>query len=132
MIDYFENFNHEGIKMFGLLPRKEVANVLRQSSIFVYPVIWEEPFGLAPLEAMAVGIPTVVSNTESGYSEIINESNGYYFNSNDEKDLERVLRKLLLNSNGVQDVCDNAVSTVKNKLSWKKCIRNTLNCFTLP
>lgn len=132
VIDYFENFNHEGIKMFGLLPRKEVANVLRQSSIFVYPVIWEEPFGLAPLEAMAVGIPTVVSNTESGYSEIINESNGYYFNSNDEKDLERVLRKLLLNSNGVQDVCDNAVSTVKNKLSWKKCIRNTLNCFTLP
>ncbi len=129
-IDYLENFNHEGIKMFGLLPRKEVAKILRQSSIFVYPVIWEEPFGLAPFEAMAVGIPTVVSNTESGYKEIINVSNGYYFNSNDEKDLERVLRNILSSKNSNEDICKNGINTIQNKLSWEKCIKNTLECFT--
>jgi len=129
-VDYFESFNHKGINMLGLLPRKEVAKILRESSIFVYPVIWEEPFGLAPLEAMAVGLPTVVSNTQSGYTEIINESNGYYFNSGDEKDLEKVLRNLLSSSNNQEDVCKNAINTVQDKLSWEKCIKNTMSCFT--
>lgn len=128
--DYFENFNHKGIKIFGLLPRRKVAKILKQSSIFVYPVIWEEPFGLAPIEAMAVGIPTVVSKTNSGYREIINESNGYYFNSNDDKDLEKVLRNLLSFSKNQEEICTNAINTVQNKLSWKKCIKNTLECFS--
>ncbi|KKP55009.1 MAG: Glycosyltransferase [candidate division WS6 bacterium GW2011_GWB1_33_6] len=130
--DYFDIFKKEGIKMLGLLPRKDVANILRQSSIFVYPVIWEEPFGLAPVEAMAVGIPTVVSNTKSGYTEIINDSNGYYFNSNDEKDLERVLKGLLSSSNGQKDICNKAVETIQKRLSWKDCIKNSIDCFTQP
>lgn len=129
--DYFENFDYEGITMLGLLPRNQVAKILRQSSIFVYPVIWEEPFGLAPIEAMAVGIPTVVSNTKSGYTEIINESNGYYFKSNDEEDLEKVLRNILLSEDNSEDICENAINKVQDKLSWEKCIENTMKCFTL-
>ncbi len=129
--DYFDNFKHNGIKMFGLLTRKDVANILRESSIFVYPVIWEEPFGLAPIEAMAVGLPTVVSNTKAGYTEIINESNGYYFKNNDEKDLERVLRYLLSPGNNSEEVCKNAINTVQERLSWEKCIENTIKTFSI-
>lgn len=110
--------------------KKEVAKILRQSSIFVYPVIWEEPFGLAPVEAMAVGIPTVVSKGRSGYMEIINEKNGYFFRNNDSVDLERVLRNILLNIDGSKDISMNAIKTVQNKLSWKKCIEKTIECFS--
>lgn len=127
--DYFENFNQEGIKMFGLLPRRDVASILGESSIFVYPVVWEEPFGLAPIEAMAAGIPTVVSNGKSGYTEIINESNGYYFKNNDSRDLERVLRDILLNMVDSKKVTKNAIETVQNKLSWEQCVEKTVECF---
>lgn len=129
-IDYLKNFNHKGIKMFGLLPRKDVAKILRKGSIFVYPVIWEEPFGLAPIEAMAVGIPTVVSDTKSGYTEIITKENGFYFDSNNEKDLERLLRDILLQKYDSEQIVSNAVKTVKKKLSWEECIRETMSCFT--
>ncbi len=126
---YVDALKEEGVKSFGLLTRKEVAKILGKSSIFVYPVIWEEPFGLAPVEAMAAGLPTVVSDGNSGYSEIINQNNGYYFKSGDEKDLERVLRNLLSSSKGQKKVCENAVDTIKKRLSWKECIKNTINVF---
>lgn len=127
--DYFENFNYQGMKLFGVLPRKIVAKILRESSIFVYPVIWEEPFGLAPVEAIFVGIPTVISNTKSGYKEVINENNAYYFESNNEKDLEKILRKLL-NSNQDQGIIYNkGIETLRRKMSWENCIKNTITCF---
>jgi glycosyltransferase involved in cell wall biosynthesis len=128
--NYVDILNTEGVRSFGLLTRKEVAKILERSSIFVYPVIWEEPFGLAPMEAMAAGLPTVVSDGNSGYLEVINQKNGYYFKSGDKKDLERVLRNLLSSSKGQKEVCDNAINTVKRRLSWKECIKNTIDVFS--
>jgi len=127
--NYMDSFNEDGIKIFGLLSRKEVSELLREASIFVYPVIWEEPFGLAPIEAMAVGVPTVVSDNKSGYSEIINDTNGCYFKSEKQEDLEKVLRILLSSAGLRKEIGSNARDTVKTKLSWGNCIENTIECF---
>lgn len=126
---YFNIFDHKKIKVLGLLPRAKVAKMLEKASVFVYPVIWEEPFGLAPVEAMSVGIPVVVSDGESGYTEIITKENGFYFKRNDEVDLERILREILTNPGVSKSKVNNAINTVKEKLSWEECIHNTIDCF---
>lgn len=62
------------ITFFGL--RNDIPDVLRQTDIFVHPVLWEEAFGLTVAEAMASGcaiiasrigaIPELIESGESG------------------------------------------------------------------
>jgi len=56
----------------GFLNRKQVDRALRAADIFVMPSV-SEPFGIAPLEAMAYGVTTIISK-QSGVSEVVNNA----------------------------------------------------------
>jgi glycosyltransferase involved in cell wall biosynthesis len=53
----------------GFLNRKKVERVLKVSDIYMLPSV-SEPFGIAPLEAMAYGITSIISK-QSGVSEVV-------------------------------------------------------------
>jgi glycosyltransferase involved in cell wall biosynthesis len=53
--------DHPGLRVEGSYPRVQIAQALAQSDVFVFPSHYES-FGLAPLEAQAVGIPVVASD----------------------------------------------------------------------
>lgn len=53
----------------GFLNRKQVERVLQVSDIYMLPSV-SEPFGIAPLEAMAYGITSIISK-QSGVSEVV-------------------------------------------------------------
>lgn len=126
---YIKSLKHPKIKFLGLLPRHEIPTVIKKASIFVHPVIMEEPLGLAPLEAMAGGLPVVVSDVKSGYQEIISKRDGYYFKNNDYKDLKKALDSLLSNKQLRQKLIHNGRATIKQKLSWDKCIHHTIRLY---
>lgn len=46
---------------FETVPRDEVAAVYAGADALLFPVLWEEPFGLVPLEAMASGTPVIAT-----------------------------------------------------------------------
>jgi glycosyltransferase involved in cell wall biosynthesis len=46
---------------FGEVPRDAVPAELAAADAVIFPVTWEEPWGLVPLEAMSVGTPVVAS-----------------------------------------------------------------------
>jgi len=54
------------VRFLDAVPREELPEVYRANDVLVFPTIWEEPFGLVPLEAMAAGC--VVVGTGSGGS----------------------------------------------------------------
>ncbi|HOD18393.1 MAG TPA: glycosyltransferase [Candidatus Cloacimonadota bacterium] len=56
----------------GFLNRKQVDRALRAADIFVMPSV-SEPFGIAPLEAMAYGVTTIISK-QSGVAEVVNNA----------------------------------------------------------
>lgn len=57
------------VKFLGLV--SDIENVYAASDIFILPTI-SEPAGMAPVEAMAAGLPVIVSNAEyAGCSELI-------------------------------------------------------------
>jgi glycosyltransferase involved in cell wall biosynthesis len=43
----------------GYLPEKEYFKFLKKALAFVFPLRWEEPFGLTVVEAMAAGTPVI-------------------------------------------------------------------------
>ncbi|MGQ8337706.1 glycosyltransferase [Sunxiuqinia sp. A32] len=53
----------------GFLKGDEVCKLLKQSDIYIMPSV-SEPFGISPLEAMQLNIPTIISK-QSGVSELV-------------------------------------------------------------
>jgi glycosyltransferase involved in cell wall biosynthesis len=75
----------------------DVTTVLPQADIFVLPSRMEG-FGLAALEAMASGIPTIVPSLPGPASLVDNDRSGLIFRAGDSEDLTRVLRRLASNA----------------------------------
>ena len=53
----------EGRVRLSAEPRERLGAVVADHDAVLFPVRWEEPWGLVPLEAMAVGRPVVASGT---------------------------------------------------------------------
>lgn len=43
----------------GIMPREELFEYMGKAKAFLFPLKWEEPFGLVAIEAMAAGTPTI-------------------------------------------------------------------------
>lgn len=47
------------IKYAGVLPYQKMPSFYKQAKAFLFPIKWEEPFGLVMIEAMATGTPVI-------------------------------------------------------------------------
>ena len=78
----------------GQLPAHEVRAAYDNADVVVFPVIWEEPWGLVPLEAMARGRP-VVATGRGGSGEYLRDGeNAVLFEAGDARALARAVRRL--------------------------------------
>lgn len=78
----------------GFLYDEDLRRVLGHADLFVFPST-REGFGMPPLEAMAMGVPTVVSDVEPMRS--VAGDAAIRFSPNDEYALTEILRRVLLN-----------------------------------
>jgi glycogen(starch) synthase len=62
----------ERVSMLGHLSPEAVADLYRDADALVFPVRWDEPWGLVPIEAMACGCP-VIATGRGGSSEYLRE-----------------------------------------------------------
>jgi glycosyltransferase involved in cell wall biosynthesis len=67
--------NHPNISFAGILDQLSVANYLRNADVFVFPS-YLDSWGMAVIEAMACGLPVIVSE-EVGASECIDDKTGF-------------------------------------------------------
>ena len=69
---------------FSSHPREELARVYAEADAVVFPVQWEEPFGLVPLEAMSVGRPVVATGTGGSGEYLRDGENSLLFEPRDD------------------------------------------------
>ncbi len=73
----------------------EVAGVYAAADALVFPVTWEEPWGLVPLEAMAVGRPVLASRAGGGPAEYLTDGvNCLQFAPGDADGLAALVRRV--------------------------------------
>ncbi|MFH1653223.1 MAG: glycosyltransferase [Pseudomonadota bacterium] len=108
----------------GFLNREQVESILTATDIFVLPSV-SEPFGIAPLEAMAYGAVAIVSK-QSGVSEVI--KNAYKVDFWDVEKMTDVLVNLLEHP---EERLSMAAAGQKEVLSiiWKEPANKTLKVY---
>jgi glycosyltransferase involved in cell wall biosynthesis len=82
------------ITFAGARPREQLIEVYRDADALVFPVQWSEPWGLVPLEAMALGRPVVASGRGGSAEYLVEGRNSLLFKAGDAGALAAALRTL--------------------------------------
>jgi glycosyltransferase involved in cell wall biosynthesis len=81
----------------GMIPRSELVNLYFDADIFAFPPVWNEGFGIPPVEAMAAGTPVVASRSGGIVETVKDRETGLLVAKNDAPALARALLELLEN-----------------------------------
>jgi glycosyltransferase involved in cell wall biosynthesis len=82
------------VELLGGVGRERLLELYAGADAFVFPVVWEEPWGLVPLEAMGRGLP-VVATGRGGSGEYLRDGdNCLVFAAGDPEALAAALARL--------------------------------------
>ena len=112
---YIQKYKLEDyVKLLGF--RKDILRILSAMDIFVMPSI-DEGLPIAMLEAMAVGVPVIVSAVGEIPRVIINGENGILIEPKNSDELANKINFLIENEKNQRDITDNGLKIVKTKYS---------------
>jgi glycosyltransferase involved in cell wall biosynthesis len=83
------------VSFLGMIPRSELVDRYYAADIFAFAPIWNEGFGLPPVEAMAAGLPVVTSRSGTVMETVVDGKTGYLVEKNNAAELADALLVLL-------------------------------------
>ncbi|MCK5862146.1 MAG: glycosyltransferase family 4 protein, partial [Candidatus Hydrogenedentes bacterium] len=83
------------LKAVGKIAHEDIPRAYQRADICVVPSVWDEPFGLVALEAMASGLPVCASRVGGLQDIVIHEETGLLFERGSAVSLATVLGKML-------------------------------------
>jgi glycogen synthase len=120
LVDSFALWEH--VEFTSLLPRRDLSGVYRNHDIFIFPSVWEEPFSIAVLEAMASGLAVVGTHT-GGSPEVMNdEVNSLVFPKGDAQSCATRVLRLLGDANLCESLRRAGRRTVEEKFPLGRAI----------
>jgi len=115
----------ENVMLTGFVDNARKAEILRATDVFVFPSLMEG-FGMAPVEAMALGVPAVVSD-RGALPEIVEDGRtGYLADPADPADFaDKTIR--LIEDPALRDrMGSEAARRVREKFDWTDAAKKTL------
>ena len=104
-------------ELIGYRAGNELASLLRQADIFCCPSIWNDPFPMSLLEAMASGLPVVASNI-GGIPEQLAFGGGILVPPNDKEALATTFQRLLEDSSYRERLGNEALRASREHFLW--------------
>ena len=77
------------VEFLPLMGKKELAKYLAGAKGYIFPSL--EPFGIAPVEALAVGCPVLAFSEGGSQDYIVNKKNGLFFKEQTAKSLAEAI-----------------------------------------
>ena len=113
---------HSGeLRLLGYVPREDLTMLTAGALTLVYPSIYEG-FGLPPLEALACGVPPIVSNVSS-LPEVVTQG-GIKIDPQDSVALANAMQQLVDDSAFRQLLSQEAYERAQ-QLTWQQCANKT-------
>ncbi len=117
------------IFFLNIIPNNKLSVYYQNASIFIYPSIWDEPFGNPPIEAMATGTP-VIATESGGIAETVSDGvTGFLINKEDSRGLAQKIDFLLSNQDLIDEYGRNGRLRVEEKFTWNKIAGNFLTLY---
>jgi glycosyltransferase involved in cell wall biosynthesis len=102
---------------------KELADLFRSADIFCLPSIWQDPFPLAPLEAMACKLP-VVATRSGGIPEAFAEGGGILVARGSTEELVNALSELVQQPALRRQLGEEGSLSFRRNFTWQAVRRN--------
>jgi len=113
----------------GSVPREQLINFYRNADIFVFPPVWNEPFGIPVIDANAVGVP-VVSTLSGGIIETVkNGETGLLVERGNASALAEAILRILSDEDLRKSMVTAARKRVVELFSWEKIVEDLLNYY---
>lgn len=125
-LDYFKKLSQD----MGLSDRVEflgwqnnLKNFILDSAVFAMPSMWQEPFGLAGCEAMALGVPVVAFDV-GGISEWFGENCGILVEEKNTDAFAKALEKILTDQTLRTKLGENAKKNINSNFTKENFLEN--------
>jgi glycosyltransferase involved in cell wall biosynthesis len=114
----------------GFIPRAELVNLYYDSDVFAFAPIWNEGFGIPPIEAMAAGVPVVATRSGAIPEIVRDQQTGFLVNKNDPQALAHNILRLLNDDNLRAGMGRAARSWVLGNFIWDKVAEKMYRCYS--
>jgi len=121
-----ESKKRKDIVFTGFVKEKDKPYLYNSAQVFVYPSFFEG-FGFPPLEAMACGIPTIVS-ANSSLPEVVGQA-ALMVNPKNIDELAWAMEQALTDNQLRERLIKKGLEQAQ-KFSWQKCAQETLEVLT--
>lgn len=112
----------------GFISDDDRDRLYRVAHVAVFPSLYE-PFGIVALEAMAAGVPVVVSNT-GGLAEVVNAyETGMTHEPGNPGSLARAVRYTLRHPDQARTRAENALEKLHRQFSWRYVGQETVRAY---
>ncbi|MBB1531919.1 glycosyltransferase [Candidatus Saccharibacteria bacterium] len=105
--------NPKLITLHSVMPQSELKEYLKNAKAFIFPS--EEPFGIAPVEALAAGCPVIGFNQGGAKDYILDGKNGLFFEQQSVDSLAKSIKKF----NQIYSESENRTEKNKEKSTAK-------------
>ncbi|MBI2196519.1 glycosyltransferase family 4 protein [Candidatus Daviesbacteria bacterium] len=113
------------VKFLGFVPTEDLSSLLSGAVAFIQPSLWEG-FGIPVVEAMACGVPVIVSNVSS-LPEVVGKA-GLLVDPYSVDQIEQAIRTIVSDKK-LQQKYSKEGTIQARKFSWDKMAREVLEVF---
>jgi spore coat protein SA len=98
---------------------EKLAKEFRQATIFCCPSIWNEPFGMVNVEAMATRLP-VVATTVGGIPEIFRQGGGILVGPDSAEELAQAIEMLVKDPPKREELAERGYQIYRSRYRWQE------------
>jgi glycosyltransferase involved in cell wall biosynthesis len=118
------------VAFVGFVPRPELVDLYYSADVFAFAPIWDEGFGIPPVEAMAAGVPVVATRSGAIPEIVRDQQTGLLVGKNDPRSLAEGILKLLHDDDLRERMGQAARSWVHENFVWDRIAERMHRCYS--
>jgi glycosyltransferase involved in cell wall biosynthesis len=118
------------VAFIGFIPRPELIDFYYNADVFAFAPIWDEGFGIPPVEAMAAGVPVVATRSGAIPEIVRDQQTGFLVGKNDPRSLAESILKLLRDDDLRERMGQAARDWVQANFTWDKVAGTMYECYS--
>jgi glycosyltransferase involved in cell wall biosynthesis len=121
---------HPSVEMLGLIPPGQVRELTARARAVLVPSVWEEPFGLMVVEAMAAGTPAIAAGHGSFTELVTPGADGVLFQPGDPDALAGALADVAAHPEKYESYGRRARETYEQKFNPDRSLKHLLEIYS--